>query len=456
MFERAEHAIIGNEFNSILHNTTHSHIQGMWNRNGFMLNLSNISRDRRRLDQLHVLMVIGFDQISMLYTQRGIEVGDALINNIATSFTSLLRKEDIVALFSEDSFALFLLNVDQQYTQSVADKIMKEFKNYSFSFQDEVYSIGINIGLVNYIPSTMTPEEGFRRADAAYNSATKLGRNTMQWYDTTNATLEEQQSLAKWAGRINHLFQDKRFYLRCQMIIPLGHETPALPRYEILLGIDIDDMSISEDITAAEFIPILERLRRIHEIDLWVIREFFIWADENENIVNSVDSFSINISAISLSDLDILNCLHEQSAINEHIASKIFFEITETVAIEAYNAAQNFINQIRGYGYRFSIDDFGSGHSSYTHLKKLNTEELKIDGFFFFFFHLSNKDYAMVKSMNEIAHSLGMLTVAEHVDSIEAIKCLREIGVDYAQGYYLHKPMPLNNLSISHFSKVNP
>ena len=113
MFERAEHAIIDNEFNSILHNTTHSHIQGMWNRNGFMLNLSNISRDRRRLDQLHVLMVIGFDQISMLYTQRGIEVGDALINNIATSFTSLLRKEDIVALFSEDSFALFLLNVDQ-------------------------------------------------------------------------------------------------------------------------------------------------------------------------------------------------------------------------------------------------------------------------------------------------------------------------------------------------------
>ena len=124
-----------------------------------------------------------------------------------------------------------------------------------------------------------------------------------------------------------------------------------------------------------------------------------------------------------------------------------------------YNAAQNFINQIRQYGCRFSIDDFGSGHSSYTHLKNLNTDELKIDGFFVKDIYPGNKDYAMVRSMNEIAHSLGMRTVAEHVDSIEAIKCLREIGVDYAQGYYLHEPMPLENLSLeahaSHCVTIN-
>jgi EAL domain-containing protein (putative c-di-GMP-specific phosphodiesterase class I) len=155
------------------------------------------------------------------------------------------------------------------------------------------------------------------------------------------------------------------------------------------------------------------------------------------------------MSVLSLSNLDILNFLHDQFMLQKNIATKIFFEITETVAIEGYNAAQNFIDQMRHYGCRFSIDDFGSGHASYTHLKNLSTNELKIDGFFVKDIAQSNQDYAMVKSMNEIAHSLGMHTVAEHVDSIEAIKCLRDIGVDYAQGYYLHEPMPLDSLSHS-------
>jgi diguanylate cyclase (GGDEF)-like protein len=447
MLERAEYAVVDDVIRKIKHQATHSHIQGIWNRNGFMLNLTNVSRDRRRYDQTHVLMVIGFDQIGMIYTQRGMEAGDHLIQSIAEKFITQLRKEDVLAIFTECSFALLFLNVDQPYTQGVADKIMNQFKNFSFTHRDETYSLGINIGLVSYVPSITSPEEGIRRADAAYNAATKSGRNTMQWYDNTNLAFEEQQSLAKWAGQIDRMFQNNRFFLRCQMIIPLNNSVAFMPRYEILLGIHSDNSENSETIHPSEFIPILERLRRIHEIDLWVLAEFFDWASDNEKIFDSIDSFSINISALSLSNLDILNFLHDQFVLQRNIATKLFFEITETVAIEGYNAAQKFIDQMRHYGCRFSIDDFGSGHSSYTHLKNLNTNELKIDGFFVKDIAQSSQDYAMVKSMNEIAHSLGMHTVAEHVDSIDAIKCLRDIGVDYAQGYYLHAPMPLENLT---------
>jgi len=326
---------------------------------------------------------------------------------------------------------------------------LNQFKNFSFKHKDETYSLGINIGLVAYIPSITSPEEGIRRADAAYNAAAKAGRNIMQWYDDTSIAFDEQQSLAKWAGKIDRMFQNNRFFLRCQMIVPLNNTVAFMPRYEILLGIRTDDPNTSEVIQPSEFIPILERLRRIHEIDLWVLAEFFDWVNDNEEIVNSIDSFSINMSVLSLSNLDILNFLHDQFMLQKNIATKIFFEITETVAIEGYNAAQNFIDQMRHYGCRFSIDDFGSGHASYTHLKNLSTSELKIDGFFVKDIAQSNQDYAMVKSMNEIAHSLGMHTVAEHVESIEAIKCLRDIGVDYAQGYYLHEPMPLDSLSHS-------
>ncbi len=449
MLERAEYAVVDDAVRNIKHQATHSHIHGLWNRNGFMLNLTNISRDRRRADQTHVLMVIGFDQIGMLYTQRGLEAGDLLIQSIAEKFISQLRKEDILAAFTESSFALLFINVDQQYTQGVADKIMNEFKNFNFTHKDETYSLGINIGLVSYVPSITTPEEGIRRADAAYNAAAKAGRNIMQWYDNTNTAFNEQQSLAKWAGQIDRMFQNNRFFLRCQMIIPLNSSVAFMPRYEILLGIHTDNTVSNEAIYPSEFIPILERLRRIHEIDLWVLAEFFDWAGDNEEVFNSVDSFSINISALSLSNLEILNFLHDQFVLQPNLATKLFFEITETVAIEGYNAAQNFIDQMRHYGCRFSIDDFGSGHSSYTHLKNLNTNELKIDGYFVKDIAQSTQDYAMVKSMNEIAHSLGMHTVAEHVDSIEAIKTLREIGVDYAQGFYLHSPMPLANLTTS-------
>jgi diguanylate cyclase (GGDEF)-like protein len=448
LLERAEHAIIDDAFSEVHHQATHSHIAGMWNRNGFMLNLTNIAHDRRKLDQLHVLMVIGFDQIEMIYTQRGIEAGDELIHRIAEKFSSQLRKEDIMAAFTDSSFSLLLINVDRQYTQGVADKILNQFKDFNYTYKDEVYSIGVNIGLVTYIPSSITPDEGIRRANAAYDAATRLGRNRIQWYDAGDSNLEDQQALAKWAGRIDHMFRDNRFYLRCQMIIPLATDVPLLPRYEILLGIHSDSEDGSRILTS-EFIPVVERLRRIHEIDLWVLEEFFFWASENEDIISSIESFSVNLSAKSLSNLEILEFLHEKLINSGDLPRKIFFEITETVAIDGYNAAQSFIDQIRHYGCRFSIDDFGSGHSSYTHLKKLNTDELKIDGFFVNDISNSDKDYAMVKSMNEIAHSLGMRTVAEHADSSEAIKCLREIGVDYVQGYYLHEPMPLENLSLA-------
>lgn len=454
LLERAEYSIIDDAFDEVHHQATHSHIAGMWNRNGFMLNLTNITHDRRKLDQLHVLMVIGFDQIDMIYTQRGVEAGDELIRRIAEKFSTQLRKEDIMSAFTDSSFALLLINVDRQYTQGVADKILNQFKDFNYTYKDEVYSIGVNIGLVTYIPSRTTPDEGIRCANAAFDAAARLGRNRIQWYDTGDSSLEDQQALAKWAGRIDNMFRDNRFYLRCQMIVPIAADVPFLPRYEILLGIHSDSADGIKVLTS-DFIPVVERLRRIHEIDLWVLEAFFLWARENEVIVYSIDSFSINLSAKSLSNLDILEFLHEQLINDEILPKKIFFEITETVAIDGYNAAQNFIDQIRHYGCRFSIDDFGTGHSSYAHLKNLNTDELKIDGFFVNDISNSDKDYAMVKSMNEIAHSLGMRTVAEHADSWEAIKCLREIGVDYVQGYFLHEPMPLENLTLATHSSIS-
>lgn len=448
MLERAEHIVINENIHQLQHQATHSHIPGLWNRNGFMLNLKNVSKDRRKMDQLHVLMIIGFDQIGMIYTQRGMEAGDELIKKIAISFTSQLRKEDIIAVFNEGSFALLLLNVDKHYTQDVANKIMSTFKDFRFSYEDETYSIGVNMGLVSYTPSIISPEEGIRRADAAYSAAIKLGRNTLQWYEDTDALIEEQKILAKWAGKIDRLFMEDKLYLRSQLIIPLASDLPYKPRYEILIGIR-NETSDNKSIPG-EFIPVLERLRRIHELDLWVLRKFFDWAIQNEGIIDASDGFSINISALSLSNFDLTSLLHDVLADNENIAQKLCFEITETVAIEGYNAAQNFISQIKNYGCRFSIDDFGSGHASYTHLKNLSTDELKIDGFFVRDIANNPKDYAMVKSMNEIAHSLNMRTVAEHVESIEAVKCLREIGVDYVQGFYIAEPVPLVTLSQNH------
>jgi len=246
------------------------------------------------------------------------------------------------------------------------------------------------------------------------------------------------------AGRIDSLMENGGLHLRCQMVTPISADTALLPYYEILLGITGDD---GQAVSPMLFVPAVESLKRSHEIDIWVAKKVFAWIRANRDMFSSTGGFSINLSAQSLSNSEVLAFLLGELALADLPTEKIIFEITETAAIDNYHVARDFMQQISSYGCKFSLDDFGSGYSSYSHLKNLRTCSLKIDGSFVKEMLQNPADWAMVKSMNDIGHSLGMKTVAEYVESAEILGKLREIGVDYAQGYVIHKPVPIDHLT---------
>jgi EAL domain-containing protein (putative c-di-GMP-specific phosphodiesterase class I) len=267
----------------------------------------------------------------------------------------------------------------------------------------------------------------------------------MQIYEQASPQLQSQESLMGWAGRIDSFLKGSGLHLRCQQVMPIDAGKSLLPYYEILLGIENED---GEVIQPMHFIPAAERLQRSHEVDIWVMRNVFDWIAANRMPFSAVGGFAINLSATSLSNPEVMDYLQAVLQSSDFPTDKIIFEITESAAIESYGAAQDFIREIRRFGCKFSLDDFGSGFTSYAHLKNLRTDALKIDGGFVKDMLQSSSDYAMVKSMNDIGHSLGLVTVAEYVESPMILHALQEIGVDYAQGYVIHKPCRLDELMV--------
>jgi EAL domain-containing protein (putative c-di-GMP-specific phosphodiesterase class I) len=239
------------------------------------------------------------------------------------------------------------------------------------------------------------------------------------------------------------LLEGDGLFLRCQRIQPIGGDASLVPYFEVLLGID----SANGSADPSELVAAVARLKRSHELDLWVIRHTLDWIDANRAVFDSIGGFAINVSPRSLDSPEILGLLHQRLGRLGPDAAKLTFELTESAAIECYGAAQDFIRQVRRYGCRLSLDDFGSGYASYAHLKNLRTDVLKIDGSFVRDIATSPGDLAMVRSMHEVARSLGMRTVAEYVESHEILDMLRAIGIDYGQGWAIHAACRIDALA---------
>jgi EAL domain-containing protein (putative c-di-GMP-specific phosphodiesterase class I) len=282
-----------------------------------------------------------------------------------------------------------------------------------------------------------------QRADMACVAAKSLGSNRMQCYASEDRQLRSQQDMVSWMGRIDSLLAGKGLYLRCQLIMPIAADKGLKPYHEVLLGLE---QMPGQPSSPLPFILAAEGLRRAHEVDLWVLRQTFNWIRQHRSEFARDGGVSINLSATSLAHPSVIEALRQELLLGDIPTELIAFEITETAAIESYAAAEDFIRQMRRYGFRFALDDFGSGHTSYRHLKNLRVEALKIDGSFVKDILDSPDDFAIVKSMNDIAHSLGMRTVAEYVESPAILAKLREIGVDYAQGFAIHKPCRIEQL----------
>jgi diguanylate cyclase (GGDEF)-like protein len=442
LIERSEYALFDETYQSLIHQVMHDPLTGLLNRKGFMQRLNQLTL----LDQksrTHALAIIEFDQFRMIYNNCGVEAVEMLAKRLASEVQAIIGPDAALASFRDDTLALLLTDCSREDGCKLVDSLLSQVKDFHFQHEQHSYSIGLNIGITEFAPAQTSTAEAIRHADSACITAKSQGRNRMQVYEQSSPQLQTQESLMDLAGRIDSFLKGSGLHLRCQQVMPIGAGTMLLPYYEILLGIEGED---GVAIQPMQFIPAVENLQRAHEVDIWVMQKVFEWITTNPSYFASVGGFAINLSATSLSNPEVMAYLRRVLPSIGFPTSKITFEITETAAIQGYGAAQDFIREIRRFGCKFSLDDFGSGFTSYAHLKNLLTDALKIDGSFVKDMLKNPGDYAMVKSMNDIGHSLGLITVAEYVESPMILEALREIGVDYAQGYAIHKPYRIERL----------
>jgi diguanylate cyclase (GGDEF)-like protein len=383
------------------------------------------------------------DQFRVISSTCGIEALESLTRTLGERLQKALPKDCAAALFREDTFAVIMPNYSRASGLRTMSDLLASVADYHFAFEQHSYSIGVSAGVALFGSGQCSAAEVLRRVDAACLAARTGGRNRLQEYEPSSTELRAEESLLAWAGRADALLQSDALFLRAQMVMPIGPDAAELPYYEILLGIEPSFVNTGGPY---DFILALERLGRSHEIDLWVLRQAFGWVSENRRVVDSIAGVSINLSVPSLRHPDIIRYLRQALSSSNFPAQKIVFEITETAAIRDFDAAERFIREIHRFGCAFALDDFGSGFTSYAHLKRLSTDTLKIDGSYIKDLLESTSDQAIVKSMTDIGHTLGMKVVAEWVETPAILEKLIEMGVDYAQGYAVHKPMRLSQL----------
>lgn len=418
--------------------TRHDHLTGLINRKEFERRIHKVMSDARRDDSTHALCYLDLDQFKIINDTCGHTAGDELLKKVSIEIQHYIRDTGIFSRIGGDEFGLLLPNITLKKAKTIAERIRKIVYQFRFNWEGNSYQTGVSIGMVMIDSDSSNVQQLISAADVACFAAKELGRNRLYIYERDDALLAQRHGEMLWASKISRALKDDRLLLYAQPITSI-HGTPHL-HHEVLLRMINEDGQI---ILPDTFIPAAERYNLMPEIDRWVIKKSFSMLSNIMKNTKSENFYSINLSGNSLGNEHIQEYIRQtmqETGINPR---QICFEITETAAIANLSAAVYFINTMKKYGFRFALDDFGSGLSSFSYLKNLPVDYLKIDGSFVKGICNDSIDYAMVEAINRIGHIMGLKTIAEFVSDHNILKALHDIGVDYAQGYAIGKPAPL-------------
>jgi diguanylate cyclase (GGDEF)-like protein len=419
----------------------HDALTKLVNRREFERRAERLLASAKQDKQQHALCFMDLDQFKVVNDSCGHAAGDELLRQITSALQRVVRQRDTLARMGGDEFSVLMERCSLEQAQRLADDLYKVIQDYVFLWEEQSFRVGVSIGLVAITEATPNLTELLKEADAACYMAKDSGRNRIHVYHPQAAETAQRHGEMQWVSRLNKALEENRFCLYAQAIVPLGNSSDR--HYELLIRMIGENQEI---IPPGAFLPAAERYNLITKIDLWVIGRAFILLAENPVFVNDVSFISINLSGQSLADPKVLSFIKKQLDKTGIEGKKICFEITETAAISNMSMATQLISTLKQLGCRFALDDFGSGLSSFGYLKSLPVDYLKIDGMFVKDIIDDPIDHAMVKSINEIGQIMGMKTIAEFVESDEIKGMLREIGVDYAQGYGIAKPLPFQDI----------
>ncbi len=422
----------------------HDTLTGLINRREFEKRLELFIHEAQKDNATHLLCYLDLDQFKLVNDTCGHRAGDALLKQLSNLLKPLLRQSDTLARLGGDEFGVLLSHCPIEKGLEIAEALRKTITAFRFSWEGQIFSVGVSIGIVCIDEGSGNLDEVLSHADAACYAAKDLGRNRVHLFQADDQDTKERQGQIQWASRIQEALDRDMFRLFVQPIVALEAENEDLSHYEILARM-IDDKG--HLIPPGAFIPAAERFGLMPNIDKWVIRNTLAWMGDQLRQQKQPVFCAINLSGASIGREDCLSLIRAQLEKHQVPAQHICFEVTETAAIADPANAGRFIHELKQLGCQFALDDFGSGLSSFGYLKQLPVDYLKIDGIFIQEITNNPIDQAMVASINNIGHIMGLKTIAEFVEDSSTLDILRQIGVDYVQGYYLGRPEPLESLS---------
>ncbi len=418
----------------------HDEATGLYNRRYLIQALESLFKRRHIAPGTDYLCFIDIDHFKVINEGGGHLAGDEFLRQIATHISNLKKDNFLLTRLSGDEFAVVMENSYIDEVIQFVERWRKAIQELKFVWNGKIYSVTASLGVVPIQSGCNDASALMALADAACSTAKRQGRNRIHVYSDLSPEMRLYQEEVAWVARIHQALEERRFELARQLIVPGEGKASGL-KYEILLRLRAEN---GELIRPAQFIGAAERFGLMPQIDLWVLDNLLKWYAANPDELARLSMVSVNLSGESVGTPKMHRKIRRLLEAADFPYDRLCFEITESQAIANIDATKAFIETFKGLGCAFALDDFGSGFSSYGHLKELPIDLLKIDGQFVRHLDTSETDRAIVNSMAELARAVGVKTVAEFVENQDIREKLVAMGVDYLQGYAIHEPSLLS------------
>ena len=419
---------------------THDALTGLANRREFERRLEESIDSGHRGDGQHVLCYLDLDHFKLVNDTSGHVAGDSMLREVAKLLRDAVRDSDTVGRLGGDEFGLLLIGCPLDKARQIADDLCRAVSDYRFVWKDKIFNIGVSVGLVEISRESGTLEELLAAADTACYVAKKQGSGRVAVYSARDEAHARHTGEIQWLQRLQSALKENRFHLYHQVIVG-AHGEETGPAMEVLVRLEDE---AGNELPPSDFLRAAERYRLMGLVDRWVVQTTLAALGRGAIPVQANRSVAINISGQTLADLQFLEFVVECFDSTGALPTQVCFEITENAVIANLEHARRFVGVLHGMGCQFALDDFGSGVGSFSNLKNLPLDYLKIDGSFMRNLGRDTVNQAMVTAMIKLARTLNFKVIAEQVEDTAAVEAARKMGVDYLQGYAIGRPQPLS------------
>ena len=418
---------------------THDALTGLVNRREFERRLQEAIESGHRGDGQHVLCYLDLDRFKLVNDTSGHLAGDSMLREVAKLLRNAVRDSDTVGRLGGDEFGILLVGCPLEKARQIADDVCRAVGDHRFVWRDRIFNIGVSLGLVEISRESGTLEELLAAADTACYVAKRQGSGHVAVYSARDEALARHTGEIQWLQRLQAALKENRFHLYHQVIVA-AHGEDSGPAMEVLVRLTDET---GHELLPSEFMRAAERYRLMAPVDRWVVQTTLAALGRGAISVPPHRSVAINISGQTLGDPQFLEFVVECLDSTGVTPTQVCFEISESAVIANLDHARRFVGVLHGMGCQFALDDFGSGVGSFSSLKNLPLDYLKIDGSFIRNLSRDTVNQAMVTAMIKLARTLNFKVIAEQVEDAAAVEAARRMGVDYLQGYAIGRPQPL-------------